>query len=54
MPAQKSELIKGASALLVRVLNKAPAMTFVVIGEVGTDNGAVAGQSVTSLRLQKN
>ena len=47
---QKSELIRGATDLLVRVLDKNPATTFVVIDEVETDNWGVAGQSVTVMR----
>jgi 4-oxalocrotonate tautomerase len=47
---QKAELIRGTTELLVRVLNKNPATTFVVIDEVETDNWGVGGQSVTSLR----
>jgi 4-oxalocrotonate tautomerase len=49
---QKAELIAGVTELLVRVLNKNPATTFVVIDEVDTDNWGVAGQSVTQLRQQ--
>lgn len=49
-PEQKAELIKGVTDLLVRVLAKNPATTFVVIDEVETDNWGVGGQSVTSLR----
>ncbi len=52
-PEQKAELIKGATDLLVRVLNKNPATTFVIIDEVDTDNWGVAGQSVTVLRWQE-
>lgn len=48
--AQKAALIRGATDLLVRVLNKNPATTFVVIEEVDTDNWGVAGQSVTLMR----
>ncbi len=48
--AQKAELIRGTTDLLVRVLNKDPATTFVVIEEVDTDNWGVAGQTVTALR----
>ncbi|MES2951714.1 MAG: 4-oxalocrotonate tautomerase family protein [Pseudomonadota bacterium] len=48
--AQKAELIRGATDLLVRVLDKSPATTFVVIEEVDTDNWGVAGQTVTALR----
>ncbi len=51
--AQKAELIAGATDLVVRVLNKEPATTFVVIEEVDTDNWGVAGQSVTALRRQQ-
>ena len=47
---QKAELIRGATELMVRVLNKNPATTFVVIDEVETDNWGVGGQSVTALR----
>jgi 4-oxalocrotonate tautomerase len=47
-PAQKAELIKGATDLLQRVLNKNPATTFVIVEEVETDNWGVAGQSVTA------
>ena len=50
--AQKCELIRGATDLLVRVLDKDPATTFVLIDEVDTDNWGVAGQSVTLLRQQ--
>ncbi|BBB63641.1 tautomerase [Undibacterium sp. YM2] len=48
--AQKAELIAGATDLLVRVLNKDPATTFVVIEEVDTDNWGVGGIPVTQLR----
>ena len=48
---QKAELIAGATDLLVKVLNKNPATTFVVIDEVDTDNWGVAGQSVTQRRI---
>lgn len=47
---QKAELIAGATDLLVRVLNKNPATTFVLIEEVDTDNWGIAGESVTVLR----
>ncbi len=49
-PEQKAELIQGATDLLVRVLNKNPATTFVIIDEVDTDNWGVGGQTVTKLR----
>lgn len=47
---QKQELIAGATALLVRVLGKDPATTFVVIDEVALGNWGVAGETVTALR----
>jgi 4-oxalocrotonate tautomerase len=47
---QKAELIRGATELLVRVLDKNPATTFVVIDEVDKDNWGIAGETVTVLR----
>lgn len=47
---QKAQLIKGATQLLVDVLNKNPATTVVVIDEVNTDNWGVGGEVVTELR----
>ena len=49
-PEQKRQLIEGATQLLVDVLGKNPATTFVIIDEVETDNWGVAGQQVTELR----
>ena len=49
-PAQKAELIAGATELLQRVLGKKPAHTFVVIDEVETDNWGIGGEQVTHLR----
>jgi 4-oxalocrotonate tautomerase len=49
-PDQKSELIRGTTELLVRVLNKNPATTFVVIEEVDTDHWGIGGETVTTLR----
>ena len=37
---------------MVRVLDKEPATTFVVIDEVETDNWGVAGRSVSALRRE--
>ena len=48
--AQKRALIAGATELMVNVLDKDPATTFVVIDEVDTDNWGVAGSSVTDRR----
>ncbi len=47
---QKSELIRGTTDLLVRVLDKNPATTFVVIEEVDTDHWGIGGETVTALR----
>lgn len=47
---QKAELMKGVTELLVRVLDKNPATTFVVIDEVETENWAVGGLPVSELR----
>jgi 4-oxalocrotonate tautomerase len=49
-PAQKAELIRGVTQLLVDVLGKDPQTTFVIIDEVDTDNWGVAGESVTVRR----
>jgi len=49
---QKLELIKGATELLQRVLNKNPATTFVIIDEVETDNWGIGYNNVTTLRQQ--
>ena len=48
--AQKAELIKGVTDLLVSVLDKNPATTVVVIDEVDTDNWGVGGESITVRR----
>jgi len=45
--AQKAELIRGATDLLQRVLNKNPATTVVTIDEVEMDNWGVGGETVT-------
>ncbi|MGL4241371.1 MAG: 2-hydroxymuconate tautomerase family protein [Beijerinckiaceae bacterium] len=52
-PEQKKALIAGATDLLVKVLDKEPATTFVVIDEVDTDNWGVAGESVTERRRRQ-
>ena len=51
-PEQKAALIKGATQLLVDVLNKNPATTVVVIDEVNTDNWGIGGEVVTDLRAR--
>jgi 4-oxalocrotonate tautomerase len=52
-PEQKAELIRGTTDLLVRVLHKNPATTFVVIDEVETGDWGIAGEPVAVLR-QRN
>jgi 4-oxalocrotonate tautomerase len=47
---QKKKLIAGATNLVVDVLDKDPATTFVVVEEVDTDNWGVGGKTVTELR----
>ena len=47
---QKAELIEGVTDLLVRVLQKNPATTVVVIDEVDTDNWGIGGETVTARR----
>jgi 4-oxalocrotonate tautomerase len=47
---QKAELISRTTTMMVEVLQKDPATTFVVIEEVDTDNWGIAGKTVTELR----
>lgn len=47
---QKARLIKGVTDLLVEVLNKSPATTFVVIDEVELENWGIGGLQVTDYR----
>ena len=47
---KKAQLIKETTDMLVRVLDKDPATTFVLIEEVDTDNWGVGGESVTVRR----
>lgn len=49
-PDQKAALIKGATDLLVNVLNKPPALTFVVIQEVDLEDWGVGGLPVEEYR----
>ena len=49
-PEQKAELIKGVTDLLVRVLDKSPATTFVVIKEVELEDWGVGGLPVEAYR----
>ena len=49
-PAQKAELIKGVTDLMVKVLHKNPQTTVVLIEEVETDNWGIGGETVTARR----
>ena len=49
---QKQAIIKGCTQLMVDVLDKNPATTFVVIDEVDTDNWGIGFEQVTELRNQ--
>lgn len=49
-PAQKALLIRGVTDLLVDVLDKDPATTFVVIDEVATENWGIGGIPVEEFR----
>ncbi|MBA4016298.1 MAG: tautomerase [Pirellula sp.] len=51
-PEQKAALIKGATDLLVDVLNKPPALTFVIIEEVELENWGVGGLPTPEYRRQ--
>lgn len=52
-PAQKAELIREATDMLARILNKNPATTIVIIEEVETDNWGIGGESTTEIRKRK-
>lgn len=47
---QKQQLIEGATQLMVEVLNKNPASTFVVIDEIDMDNWGIGYEMVSELR----
>ena len=49
---QKAAVIKGVTEVLVKVLGKDPASTFVVIDEVDTDNWGIGGESITARRAK--
>ena len=49
---QKVELISGVTDLLVRVLDKSPATTFVVIDEVALEDWGVGGLPVEQYRRE--
>ena len=49
---QKKTIIAGCTRLMVEVLGKIPATTFVIIEEVSTDNWGIGFDQVTKLRSQ--
>jgi 4-oxalocrotonate tautomerase len=51
--AQKAELIAGVTDLMVRVLDKSPATTFVVIDEVEMEDWGIGGVPVDEFRAQQ-
>jgi len=51
---QKQQLIRETTELMVRILDKDPATTFVVINEVETDNWGVAGETVSEIRKRQS
>jgi 4-oxalocrotonate tautomerase len=52
--AQKAELIRGVTDLLVTVLGKNPATTFVVIDEVEMEDWGIGGLPVEDYRWQQS
>jgi 4-oxalocrotonate tautomerase len=52
-PEEKAQLIKGASELLLNVLNKPLEATFVVIQEVEKENWGWGGLPVDEFRRQR-
>ncbi|MCC7002917.1 MAG: 4-oxalocrotonate tautomerase family protein [Gemmatimonadaceae bacterium] len=51
--AQKAELIAGVTDLMVRVLDKSPATTFVVIDEVELADWGIGGLPVDEFRARQ-
>lgn len=49
-PAQKAALIQGVTDVLVSVLDKSPATTFVVVDEVEMENWGIGGLPVQEYR----
>lgn len=52
-PEQKAALMKGVTDLLVRVLNKNPATTFVLIEEIDKEDWGIAGVPIDEFRKNK-
>jgi 4-oxalocrotonate tautomerase len=49
---QKAELVEGITELMVKVLNKNPFSTQVVIKEIDSDSWGISGRSVKKLRAE--
>ncbi len=49
---QKAQLIEGITDLMVKILDKNPASTQVMIDEIDTANWGIAGRSVKKLRAE--
>jgi 4-oxalocrotonate tautomerase len=52
-PGQKASLIRGVTDLLVDVLDKDPATTFVVIDEVELEDWGIGGLAVEEFRRRR-
>jgi 4-oxalocrotonate tautomerase len=50
--AQKAEIIKGITDVLVKTLGKDPERTFVVIDEVDLENWGIGGESIAAQRAK--
>ncbi|MEA3362664.1 MAG: 4-oxalocrotonate tautomerase family protein [Thermodesulfobacteriota bacterium] len=49
---QKAQLVEGVTDLLVKVLDKNPSSTQVMIKEIEPENWGISGRSVKSLRKE--
>ena len=47
---EKAKLVEGVTDLLLQVLGKSPATTFVVIDEVPLENWGISGKQVSHIR----
>ncbi len=47
---QKAQLVEGITDLMVKIMNKNPYSTHVIIKEVETDSWGISGKSVKRLR----
>jgi len=53
-PEKKAALIRGITDVLVQVLDKDPATTFVLIDEVAMEDWGIAGMTTTEYRARKS